>query len=113
MQYEVDTTAENIVAEQASLVGFLQCLFKAPERLIHKFAAHVVVSDRSAHRISRNGHAFNQRMRIQAQYVAILTSPGLTFIRIAHEVVLPFGITRHKAPLQTCRKASTTAAAQT
>src|SRR5690606_6726686 len=60
-----------------------------------------------------NSHAFDDDVRVIAQDVAILERARLAFIRVAHQVLLPWERARHEAPLQTGGKARAAPAAQT
>ncbi|MNT49547.1 hypothetical protein D3C72_1864090 [compost metagenome] len=72
----------------------------------------VVVAHGDAHRIRADGHAFDQRVRVVADDVAVLERAGLAFIGVADQVFLPRERARHEAPLQAGREARTAAAPQ-
>ena len=112
MQVKVDTGTAYILAEQARLVGLFQRSLETRNRLIHKLAANIVVTHRGAHRETTDGHALNQRMRVEAQNVAVVAGTRLTLIRVADGILLHGRILGHEAPLQARRKARAPAAAQ-
>ena len=72
----------------------------------------VVVTHIDAHGVSGNGHAFNHDVGIELHDVAVFASTRFTFVRIANQILLTGELTGHETPLQTCRKTSTTTAAQ-
>ncbi|MNT53805.1 hypothetical protein D3C72_1909130 [compost metagenome] len=72
----------------------------------------IVVADGDAHRISANGHAFDQGMGIVTNDVAVLESARFAFICIADEVFLARELARHEAPLQAGRETRAATAAQ-
>ena len=72
----------------------------------------VVVAHGDAHRVRADGHAFDQRMRVVADDVAVLERARLAFVGIADEVFLARELARHEAPLQAGRETGAAAAAQ-
>src|SRR5258708_28353896 len=112
MQFEREARTHDVVAKESGATGFFQRLFEAfvdfPD-----LAVDIVIADRDAHRVRADGHAFNQRVRIETQDVAVFERARFAFVRIADEILLPRELTRHEAPLQTGREARTATAAQT
>jgi hypothetical protein len=74
---------------QPCCVGLGGGLFEALERLVVELAAHVVVARGRTGRVAGDGHAFDHRMRVVAQDVAVLAGARLGFVRIAQDVLLP------------------------
>ena len=111
MQFEREARAQDVRAEIAGRARFFERRF---EHLVDfpDLAVNIVVADGNAHRIRADRHAFDQRMRVPAQDVAILERARLAFVRIADEILLPGKLTRHEAPLQAGREARTAAATQ-
>ena len=72
----------------------------------------VVVANRNAHGVGGNCHAFNHRVRIELHDVAVFAGTRLTFVRVAHQILLPRKLARHKAPLQAGRETRAAATAQ-
>ncbi|MNV59202.1 hypothetical protein D3C71_1516120 [compost metagenome] len=72
----------------------------------------VVVADRDAHGVSRDGHAFDHDVRVEHQDVAVLAGTGLALVRVAHQVLLAGELARHEAPLQARGETRAAAAAQ-
>ena len=112
VQVEIDTRALNIPAKQPCVIGFFYRSLESWYWLSEEFATYVIVGDRCAHRVSRDGHALNQYVRVVPEDVAIMTGARLAFVRVADQVFLRVRVTRHEAPLQSCREAGTTATAK-
>ena len=109
---DVDTAAEHVLAQPAVLVGLGGGFFQMLERLVMELAAQVVVGDRRTGGIAGDGHAFQHRMRIEAQDVAVLAGARLGFVGIAEDVLLHAGALGHEAPLQAGGEARAAATAQ-
>src|SRR5690606_32746616 len=111
VQFETEVGAEDIVTEKARFTRFAKSFFEA---VVHfkDLAVNVVISDTDAHRVSRDRHAFDHNMRIEAQDVAIFECTGLAFVRVTDQILLARQTTRHKAPFQAGRKPCTTTTPQ-
>ena len=107
---EGKAAAENIASEETGFVRlcqrFLALLVNGPD-----LAMNVVVAARAAHRVRRDRHAFEHRMRVVTQDVAILERAGLPLVGITDEIFLALILLRHEAPLEPSRKTSAAAAA--
>ena len=110
-QVKTKARAEDIVTEQTCLTRLRQSLL---ENFVgfKNFTVNVVVATRNAHGVGGNGHAFDQRVRIVANDVAVFKRARLAFIGITHQIFLPWVLTRHEAPLQTGWEARATTATQ-
>ncbi len=113
MQLEIHPRTEDVPAEIPRPARLLQCRLETMERFVMELAAHVVVSDRRADGVTGDGHTLDQRMRIEAQDVAILEGPRLALVRVADEITLSGGGLLHEAPLQARREPRATTATQT
>src|SRR5450759_5276734 len=108
---KAEIRAEYVVAEIAGGARLL-------DRLLHAFvhfpdlAMDVVVADCGTRGIGRDRQALDYTMRIVAQYVAILERSRFPLIRVAHQVLGAFVVTRHETPLETGREARAATAAQ-
>src|SRR5450830_7667 len=111
VQLEAEVGAEDVVAKETCCTRFFQRFFKTQIR-VEDFAVDVVVADRDAHRITADDHAFDQRVRVITNDVAVFECARFAFIAVANEVFLTWELTRHEAPLQAGREASTAAATQ-
>src|SRR5690606_26307300 len=80
--------------------------------LVHELAANVVVADGSPHRVARDRHALDERVRVVAQDFAVVAGTGLAFVGVDDEVLLPRRILGHEAPFEPRREARTTPTAQ-
>ena len=111
-QVKIETRTENVVTQQPSLARLIQGNF---EQFINfeDFTMDVVVTRFGTHRITRDDHSFNQRMRIEAHDIEILEGAWLALIAIADDIFVAREIARHEAPLQACREACTTPTTQT
>ena len=112
VQIEVDARTEDVAAEQAGRVGLLHGGLETRYRLAEKFPADVVVADARPHGVAADCHALDDRVRVVAQDVAVVTGARLALVGIADDVLLARRITRHEAPLESRRKTGAAAAAQ-
>lgn len=112
MQIKIGTRTKNILTQHAVRVGLLQRLLHAHKGLVHKLAAHIVVTNGGTHGKTANRHALYHGMWIEAQDIAILASARFTLVRITYRVHLAVESFRHEAPLQAGRKAGTTTTSQ-
>src|SRR5690606_21111828 len=112
VQVEVYSGALDVLAEPARLVRFLQRRLEPGDRLAQELAANIVVADGRADRVARDRHAFDQRMRVVAQDVAVVASAGLALVGVADEILLHRRFTRHERELDAGREAGAAAAAQ-
>src|SRR6185436_12529897 len=81
IEIEIDTAALHVLAEQARVVGVLQRGFETFVRL-PEFAADIVVTNRRADAVTSDRHAFDERVRVVAQDVAVLAGARLAFVRV-------------------------------
>ena len=113
VQVEIDAGAQQILAEQASRVGFLERPLETGHRLGEEFATNVVVAHRGTHAIATDGHALDDRVRVVTEDVTVVAGARLGFVRIAHRILLAGSIAGHEAPLQAGGEARATTATQT
>ncbi len=101
-----------VLANQLGGIGFvdrgLEALAFADE-----FAAHIDVADVRPHRERGDEATFDQQVRIVPHDLPVLARAGLGFVRVDDEVGRAGIVLRHERPLETGRKASSTAPAQT
>src|SRR6185437_10671611 len=109
---EIHSGAEDVLAEQPRVVGFLQRRLEPRHRPAEEFATDVVVGDRAVGPVSADGQALDQGVRIEAQDVAIMTGARLALVRIANQILLHRGVARHEAPLRAGWEGSAAAPAQ-
>ncbi|MNZ99239.1 hypothetical protein D3C78_1185570 [compost metagenome] len=112
VQFEAETAAHDVVTQEAGRAGLFQRGFEAFVDF-EDLAVDVVVTQRDAHGIGRDGHAFDHDVRVEHQDVAVLAGTGLAFVGVAHQVLLTGELAGHEAPLQARGEARATAAAQT
>ncbi len=99
MQLEAEVATQDVVAQQACSASLFQGGFEAFVHL-EDFAVDVVVAHRDAHGVSRNGHAFDHGVRVEAQDFTVLACTRFTFVRITDQVLLTRERTGHEAPLE-------------
>jgi hypothetical protein len=109
---DIDTAAQHVLSQPAVLVGLGSGFFQMLERLVMELAAQVVVSDSRTGRVARDGHAFDHRMRIEPQDVAILAGARLGFVRVAENIFLHASALGHETPLQAGGETRAAATAQ-
>ena len=106
VQLETEVAAQDPVTQHTGGTRLVNRFFKTivigPD-----FTVNVVVADRDTHRICTDRHAFDQRMRVIANDVAILEGTRFAFVGIADQVFLSRELARHEAPLQAGRKTCT------
>ena len=84
---ELETAAENVVAQQT----VFPCLIDGPVDAMHRqriLRAHVNDALSGAHHIAADDHAFQQRVRIALDLVAVHVSAGIAFVGVADDVFL-------------------------
>ncbi len=110
-QLKVELGATDALPQVTGSARLIQRLFKA---LIDRknLAVDVVVTTAGAHRITGDDHAFNHRMRVEPEQIAILECPRLAFVRIAHDIFIAGERARHEAPLEAGRETRTATSAQ-
>src|SRR5262249_40397780 len=81
-------------------------------RLVREFAAYIDVAGGRVHPDAGEEAAFDQLMRVEAQYVAILAGARLALVRVDDEIARPVAGLRHEGPFETGREAGAAAAAQ-
>ena len=98
-EFEAEIGAEDVLSEQAGFAGLGERLF---ETLIdvEDLAVDVVVAPLAAHRVGGDGHAFDHRMGVVAQDVAVLEGARLALVGVAGEVLGTGEGARHEAPLE-------------
>ena len=99
--------------QQSGLVRLFDRGFETRHRFGHEFAADVVVAYRRADGVTRDGHAFDQCMRVVAENLPVVTGAGLALVRVADNVLLAGQRSGHETPLQARGKAGPAAAPQT
>ena len=111
MQLEVETAAQDVLAQIARGARLLKRFFKA---LVgdENFTVDVVVGEIHTHRIRRDRHAFDDDVRVVHEDVAVLEGAGLALVGVAAQVLGAGELTRHEAPLQARGEARAAAPAQ-
>src|SRR6202035_3403 len=99
-------------AEKPRVIGFGKRRLKAWHGLTEELAANVVVGDGRVRRIAADREALDERVRVIAQDVAVMTGPGLTLVGIADQVLLQRRVARHETPFGAGGKSRAAAAAQ-
>ena len=84
---ELESAAENVVAQQPVFAGLLDGAVQAMHRQ-RIFGANVDDSFGRAHHVTADDHAFQQRVRIALDLVAVHVGAGIAFIGIADDVLL-------------------------
>ena len=108
MQLKGKATAEDVLAEVTRRPGLVQGQFETLV-LSPDLTVNVVVAHRDAHGIGRNGHAFNEDVRVVANDVAVFEGARLAFIGVTHQVLLHGKLGWHETPLQARGEARTAA----
>src|SRR5450830_27072 len=111
VQLERELATHDLVAQEAGGTRLFQCIFET-QVVLENFAVDIVIAHGDAHGISANRHAFDQRMGIVTNDVAVLESARFAFICIADEVFLARELARHEAPFQAGRETRAATAAQ-
>ena len=109
---DIDAAAANVLAEQARRFRVVQRLLHVLERFVVELATQIVVGNGRTRRVAGDRHAFQHRVRIEAQDVAVLAGAGLGFVRIAQDVFLSRCAARHERPFHAGREARAAASAQ-
>ncbi len=111
VKLEAVARAEDVLADIARGARFGQRLL---ELLVGRpyLAVDVVVAGGRAHGVAGDHHAFDHRVRVVAQEVAILAGARLALVRIAHDVFRARELARHERPLEPGRKAGAATATQ-
>ena len=109
---QAEARVADIAAQQPDAFGLADSITQSFDRQ-WVLGPHVDVSFVRADRKGRDGHAFQNPMRITLQYAAIHECTRITFVRIADHVlvVLASGLL-HRTPLQTRGIARSPTAAQ-
>src|SRR6266581_2871486 len=111
VELEREIAAEDVFPDEAGATRlgerFLAALVDVPD-----LPVDVVVARADPHRVGGDRHAFDDDMRVVAQYVAVLEGPGLALVRIAHQIFRARKLARHEAPLEARRKTRPAAPAQ-
>ena len=110
-QFKRKIAAQNILPQQIGFARLRQCRFKALIAF-KNFAVNVVIARRRTHGVAADDHAFNQRVRVEHNDVAVFECARLALVGVANHVFLPFKGARHKAPFQARGEARAAAPAQ-
>ncbi len=108
---EVETRAEDVLAEIAVSVGFGDGSFHDVED-VAVFSADINKTEMGADCAPRDDHAFDELVRIHLHQRAVFASAGLGFIGIANQVSRFRGILRNERPLHPGREARAATAAK-
>ena len=109
-QFKREIAAQNILPEQIGGTSLGKSGFKALIAF-KNFAVDIVVACGRAHGVAADYHAFNQRMRVEQDDVAVFECARLALVGVADNVFLSVKRAWHKAPFQACRKARAAAPA--
>ena len=85
-QLEVESAAEDVVAEVAGVVGLVDRGLQ-PATGVDQLAAQVDEGVVAAHRERRDDDAFDQRVRIGHHQRGVFAGAGLALVGVDHEVV--------------------------
>ena len=108
---EIEAGAENVLAQKSRSPRLVKRFFKA--RIdFPDFAVDIVITAHRAHRIGGDGHAFDHRMRVETQDVAVLEGSRFTLVRVADDVLVAGKNLGHETPLEARRKTCAATAAQ-
>ena len=83
---EVESAVENVRAQQAVLA----CLFDGPVEPAHRqriLGAHIDDAFGRAHHVGADDHAFQQRMRIALDLIAVHVGAGIALVGVADDVL--------------------------
>ena len=111
LDVEVEAAAQDVVAQQAVLARLLDGARQAVHRQ-RIFGAHVDDALGGAHHVAADDHAFQQRVRIALDLVAVHVGAGIAFVGIADDVLLVGHGLAQELPLVAGEEAGAAAAAQ-
>ena len=112
VKIEIPASACGIPPQQTSIIGFLNRRFE-DNAFVVVFTANIDVAGMRPHRETRDQAAFDQRMRIMANDIAILAGAGFRFISIHHQIGgSAIGLLRHEGPFHAGREARAASATQ-
>src|SRR5690606_5003255 len=111
VQLETESTAHDRITQVAGRTGLFQSRFKAFV-FLKNLTVSVVVTHADTHGIGCNRHAFDDRVGVVHQDVAVFASARLALVGVAHKVLLTGKLARHEAPLQPAGETRSTATAQ-
>jgi hypothetical protein len=108
---QIVTAATNIFTEETFGPGFFQ-RFIQDFCAVHHFATDVDVGEMHVVRKTRDGHAFEQLVRILIHYLPVLERAGFGFVRVADEIDRLAALAVNEAPLEAAGKTCATTTAQ-
>ena len=111
LDVEAEAAAHDVVAQHARLPGLLD----GPGEAVHGqrvLGANVDNALRGAHHVGADDHAFEQRMRVALDFVAVHVGARVAFIRVTDDVLLLGGGLSQEVPLEAREIARAAAAAQ-
>jgi len=108
---QIIAAAQNIFAEEVFRAGFRKRLIQNL-RAINHFAADVDVGEMHVVGEARDGHAFDQLVRVLIHDLTILERAGFGFVRVADEINRLAALAVNEAPLEAAGKSRAAAAAQ-
>ena len=113
MDVDLEIVAVDVVlADQPGLIGLVDGALQRLA-LADELAAHIDVGGDRAHGEAGDQAAFDQRVRVVAQDVAVLAGAGLGFVGIDDEIGrTAVALLGHERPFQAGREAGAAAAAQ-
>jgi hypothetical protein len=85
LDVEVESAVEDVVAEEAVFAGLLDGAGEAADGQ-GILGAHVYDAFAGAHDIGTDDHAFEQRMGVTLDFVAVHVSAGIAFVGVADDV---------------------------
>src|ERR1019366_9165680 len=111
VNFQIVTGAENVLAEEIILAGFLDGAIQNFRAFGH-FAADVNIGELHIVREAGDDHAFDQLMRILVHDLTILERARLGFVGVANEINRLAALAINEAPLEAAGKTSAATAAQ-
>src|SRR4029079_10317163 len=113
MDIKIEVPLVHVVfADQLGLIGLVDRRLQ-PLTLADELATYIDVAGLRAHRETGDQAALDQEMRIVPHDLSVLAGAGLGFVGIDDEILWPaVRLLRHERPLQSGRKASPAAPAQ-
>ena len=111
VQLKIETQAHDVFAHEPGAARLFTGGFHALVGFEY-LAVHIVVAGLHTHGVSRDGHAFDQQVRVVTQDVPVFARAGLAFVGITNDIFVAGKTARHEAPLQAGGEARAAAPAQ-
>ena len=101
IEVKIPTGFRSILAEQSSLIAFVNCILKR-FAFANIFAANVDITCIRIHRERSDQRTLDQGVRIMTHDFAVFTGAWLRFIGVNHQISrTPIAFLRHKGPFET------------